>query len=639
MFDLTILNKEQREAVETTEGPVLVLAGAGTGKTKVLTSRIAYIVQIHLCGINEILAVTFTNKAAKEMKERALNLLNQETGFYIGNLWIGTFHSLALRMIRPFHEKFQRSARFSIIDADDQLRLIKKLIKEFNIDDKKNSPKQLAYYINRWKDQYKSPEEARKLTQKFTIENMAAGLYAPYQDMLASLDAIDFGDILKISIDLLKQNPEILERYQEKFKYIMVDEYQDTNIAQYIWLKLLSMGHGNLCCVGDDDQSIYGWRGAEVGNILKFDKDFKNAKIIRLGQNYRSTRNIIKAASGLISNNSLRMKKDFWTEEDAGLPVIVKSLPDPISESYFIATLIENKRKNGISFNDMAILVRGAFQTRVFEERMLASGIPYTVIGGIKFYERKEIKDAVAYLKLTVNINDGVAFERIINLPKRGIGPTTINKFYTISKEEFISLPLAAKKFAEMTKGNVSVKLIEFFVKLTEWKNDLDILSPAELMQKILMDSGYINMLKETKNIENEARLESLDELINALQEFDNVNEFLDYISLVLDNADSNSLDKVTISTIHAAKGLEYHTVFIPGFEENILPHQRSIAEKGNLGVEEERRLCYVAITRAKREAYITFCNRRNLYGSYNMIYTTPSRFLRDLPKNCVKIL
>ena len=639
MLDLSILNKEQREAVETTEGPVLVLAGAGTGKTKVLTSRIAYIVQTQLCNINEILAVTFTNKAAKEMKERAFNLLDKGFGFNPGNLWIGTFHSLALRMIRPFHEKFQRSSGFSIIDADDQLRLIKKLIKEFNIDDKNNPPKQLAYYINRWKDQYKSPEEARRIAKRFTVENTAAELYLPYQDMLSSLDAVDFGDILKISIDLLKQNPEILEKYQNKFKYIMVDEYQDTNIAQYIWLKLLSMGHGNLCCVGDDDQSIYGWRGAEVGNILKFDKDFKNAKIIRLGQNYRSTKNIIKAASGLISNNSLRMKKDFWTDEGTGLPVIVKSLPDPISEAYFIANLIENKRKNGISFNEMAILVRGAFQTRVFEERFLASGIPYTVIGGIKFYERKEIKDAIAYLKLTININDGISFERIINLPKRGIGPTTINKFYAISKEESISVPLAAKKFAELTKSNVSTKLTEFFEKLNNWKNELDTITPSELMQKILLDSGYIDMLKESKNIENEARLESLDELINALQEFDNVNEFLDYISLVLDNADSASYDKVTISTIHAAKGLEYHTVFIPGFEENILPHQKSVAEKGNLGVEEERRLCYVALTRAKREAYITFCNKRNMYGCYNMSYTTPSRFLQDLPKNCIKIL
>lgn len=639
MLDLSILNKEQREAVETTEGPVLVLAGAGTGKTKVLTSRIAYIVQTQLCNINEILAVTFTNKAAKEMKERAFNLLDKGFGFNPGNLWIGTFHSLALRMIRPFHEKFQRSSGFSIIDADDQLRLIKKLIKEFNIDDKNNPPKQLAYYINRWKDQYKSPEEARRIAKRFTVENTAAELYLPYQDMLSSLDAVDFGDILKISIDLLKQNPEILEKYQNKFKYIMVDEYQDTNIAQYIWLKLLSMGHGNLCCVGDDDQSIYGWRGAEVGNILKFDKDFKNAKIIRLGQNYRSTKNIIKAASGLISNNSLRMKKDFWTDEGTGLPVIVKSLPDPISEAYFIANLIENKRKNGISFNEMAILVRGAFQTRVFEERFLASGIPYTVIGGIKFYERKEIKDAVAYLKLTININDGISFERIINLPKRGIGPTTINKFYAISKEESISVPLAAKKFSELTKNNVSTKLTEFFEKLNNWKNELDTITPSELMQKILLDSGYIDMLKESKNIENEARLESLDELINALQEFDNVNEFLDYISLVLDNADSASYDKVTISTIHAAKGLEYHTVFIPGFEENILPHQKSVAEKGNLGVEEERRLCYVALTRAKREAYITFCNKRNMYGCYNMSYTTPSRFLQDLPKNCIKIL
>ena len=641
MFDLSILNKEQKEAVQSTEGPVLVLAGAGTGKTRVLTSRIAYIVSNGLCNINEILAVTFTNKAAKEMKERALSILSQ-AGQVNSNgeqFWIGTFHSLALRMIRPFHDLFRRTSNFTIIDADDQLRLIKKIIAEYGIDDKKHTPKQISYYINRWKDQCRNPEEAQKTAPRFTAEHVASGLYQPYQNMLESLDAIDFGDILKICIDIFKYNPEILARYQNKFKYVMVDEYQDTNVAQYMWLKLISMSHGNLCCVGDDDQSIYSWRGADVGNILKFDKDFKNPIIIKLGQNYRSTKNIIKAASGLISNNSMRMKKEFWTEEDAGLPIIVKAMSDPISEAYFIADLIENKRKNGLNFNEIAILVRGAFQTRVFEERLLSVGIPYSVIGGIKFYERKEVKDAVAYLRLAVNPDDGIAFERIVNLPRRGIGPTSINKFYAIARAESISLPKAARKFAESSKGTSITKLLNFFKIIDNWKVDVETLNPSEFMQKILNESGYINMLKESKTIENESRLETLGELINALQEFDNINEFLDYISLVLDNSNSTTHDRVTISTIHAAKGLEYHTVFIPGFEENILPHQKSIAEKGETGIEEERRLCYVAITRAKKEAYITFCNRRSMYGSYNPTYVSPSRFLQDLPKGCVKIL
>ena len=639
MFDLSALNKEQREAVQATEGPVLVLAGAGTGKTRVLTSRLAYIVSQGLCSVNEILAVTFTNKAAKEMKERSINILNQN-GCYSNNndqFWIGTFHSLALRMIRPLHDKFKRSSNFSIIDSDDQIRIIRKIIQEYGIDDKKYTPKSMSFYINRWKDQCRSPEEASKMAPRFTAEEVASQIYGPYQAMLESLDAIDFGDILKYSIDIFKYDQKILEHYQNKFKYIMVDEYQDTNVAQYMWLRLLSMSHGNICCVGDDDQSIYSWRGADVGNILKFDHDFKNPTIIRLGQNYRSTKNIIKAASGLISNNSMRMSKDFWTDEEAGLPVIVKALSDPSEEATFVSNLIINKAKNGIKFNDMAILVRAAFQTRAFEERFLAVGIPYNVIGGIKFYERKEVKDAVAYLRLTINPDDGMAFERIVNLPKRGIGPTSVNKFYAIARDQNISLPKAAESL------NLP-KLTGFFNIIEKWRLDIERLTPSELMQKILIESGYLGMLKESKTIENEARLETLEELVNALQEFENISQFLDYISLVLDNSDQVTHDRVTISTIHAAKGLEYRTVFIPGFEENILPHQKSVSEKGEVGVEEERRLCYVAITRAKKETYITLCNRRNMYGSYGSQYgsgqyVNPSRFLQDLPKGCVKIL
>lgn len=642
MFDLSGLNKEQMEAVQTTEGPVLVLAGAGTGKTKVLTSRIAYIVSQNLCKINEILAVTFTNKAAREMKERAINLLNQTENAYLNGagepLWIGTFHSLALRMIRPYHDLFRRTAHFSIIDADDQRRLLKKIALEFEIDDKKQSAKQIAYYINRWKDQYRSPEEARKTALKHSIESIAADLYQPYQTMLESLDAIDFGDILKISIEIFKQNQEILQKYQRKFKYIMVDEYQDTNSAQYIWLRLLSLAHENICCVGDDDQSIYSWRGADVGNILKFDQDFKNAKIVRLGQNYRSTKNIIRAASGLISNNLMRMKKDFWTEADEGFPIVVKALMNPTDEARFIASLIENKNKNGIKLSEMVVLVRATFQTRVFEERFLAEGIPYTVIGGMKFYERKEVKDAIAYLKLVVNPNDGISFERIVNLPKRGIGPSSMNKFYGLAKEKSISLTTAAKEVSEASRSVANTKLLKFFEQIESWRQEIESLTPSELMQKILDESGYLSMLKGSKTIEDEARLETLDELIKALQEFEDIREFLDYISLVLDNSNKSDRETLTISTIHASKGLEYHTVFIPGFEENIIPHQRSIDEKGEIGIEEERRLCYVAITRAKCEAYITFCNQRGLYGSFNPVYVSPSRFLQDIPKSCIHI-
>ncbi|MDR3224652.1 MAG: UvrD-helicase domain-containing protein [Holosporales bacterium] len=637
MFDLSGLNKEQREAVEATDGAVLVLASAGTGKTRVLTSRIAYIVSQGLCSINEILAVTFTNKAAKEMKERAISLLNQTSVFATEQnteaLWIGTFHALALKMIRPLHDKFRRTSNFAIVDADDQVRIIRKIIKEFGIDDKKYAPKQMSFYINRWKDQCRDPDDAKIGIIRFSAEEVASKIYKPYQDTLESLDAIDFGDILKIAIEVFKYNPEVLLKYQDKFKYIMVDEYQDTNAAQYIWLTLLSMSHGNICCVGDDDQSIYSWRGADVGNILKFDRDFKNPTVIRLGQNYRSTGNIISAASGLIANNSMRMKKEFWTDQEEGLPVIVKSLQNPTMEANFIAALIENKQKNGLKFSEMAVLVRTAVQTRAFEERFLTIGIPYTVVGGVKFYERREVKDAVAYLRLAVNQDDSLAFERIVNLPKRGIGSTTMNKFFELSRSDGISLPSAARRFE-------NPKLTEFFRKLDKWGSEIDTATPSDLMKRILIESEYLKMLQDSKAIEDEARIENLDELITALKGFESVREFLDYISLVLDNSDSTIQDRVIISTIHAAKGLEYHTIFIPGFEENIIPHKKSVTEKGDIGVEEERRLCYVAITRAKKEAYITLCNRRNMYGSYDFSqFASPSRFLYDLPKNCIRIL
>ena len=634
MFDLSSLNSEQKKAVEATEGAVLVLAGAGTGKTRVLTSRIAHIVSLGLCSLTEILAVTFTNKAANEMKERAIKMVQSSSNSAPHNsLWIGTFHSLSLRIIRPYHEKFGRTANFTIIDADDQLRLIKKIMKEQEINDKKYQPRSISFYINRWKDQLKNPEEAKRLVSRFSVEEMACKIYKIYQDILSSLDAMDFGDILMYCVDLLKTNEEILSHYQERFKYIMVDEYQDTNVAQYMWLRLLSMNNGNICCVGDDDQSIYSWRGADVENILKFEHDFKDATVLRLEQNYRSTGNILKAANGLISNNSNRMTKNLWTEKENGLPIIIKSLGDPHEEASFVAALIENKKTNGINYNDVAILVRAAFQTRAFEERFLCLGIPYNIIGGLRFYERKEVKDAIAYLRLAINPDDGVAFERIVNVPKRGIGDTSIKKFYAASRELGISLPQAARSLA-------IPKLDSFFNMIEKWREMIKTYEPSDLMKTILEESGYIAMLKEKNNLEDESRIETLKELVNALNDFKDINEFLDYVSLVFDNADNSTQERVTISTIHAAKGLEYTTVFIPGFEENLFPHQRSVEEKGELGIEEERRLCYVAITRAKKETYITLCSRRNAYGGYDSWqYVNPSRFLSNIPKGCVKVV
>jgi DNA helicase-2/ATP-dependent DNA helicase PcrA len=567
------------------------------------------------------------------MKERAMHLLQDSTLSRKDDLWIGTFHSLALRMLRPHHDKINRSSKFSILDSDDQLRIIKKVLKDANWDDGKYPPKSIAYHINRWKDLLLSPNAVSGHAKKYTSEEIAARVYDFYEKTLTSLDAIDFGDILMYCIDVFKRNQDVLNFYQEKFKYIMVDEYQDTNTAQYMWLRLLSMYRENICCVGDDDQSIYSWRGADIGNILRFEHDFKKARIIRLEQNYRSTANILKTASSIVAHNHGRMGKNLWTESENGLPVIVKSLSDPANEASFIANLIENKKKNGTPYSEISILVRAAFQTRAFEERFLSVGIPYKIIGGLRFYERKEVKDIVAYLRLIVNPNDGIAFERVVNLPKRGIGIGTINKLYAIAKEKGISFTDAAK----MVAGE---KLIYFFDMVEKWRKEMPLLSPANAVNVVMKESGYMDMLKQGNPTDCESRIETIKELINALQGFENVEDFLEYVSLVLDNNDQIVSEKVIISTIHAAKGLEYQTVFIPGFEENIMPHQKAIEEKGDFGIEEERRICYVAITRAKKEAYITFCNTRGSFFRDSFWQrVNPSRFLNDLPRANTRFL
>ena len=627
LVDLSSLNECQKQAVETTDGAILILAGAGTGKTKVLTTKIAYLIEKGLANVDQILAVTFTNKAATEMKDRAFALLcnsiQQDKQF----AWIGTFHRVALRIIRPHYNKFYRSKDFVVIDQDDQIRIIKKYIKHFNIDDKTYTPKKLLYYINKWKDNMLSPYDVRKIGFSNYSESIAGRIYEQYSIELETLDAIDFSDILFYCVEIFNKYHEVLQFFQDKFKYIMVDEYQDTSNIQYNFLKLLSNGHGNICCVGDDDQSIYSWRGANVDNIFRFTSDFSDAQIIRLEQNYRSTGNILESANGVIANSYNRMGKSLWTESGNGAPVVVKALSDPQMEANYIVNIINNKKNTGISYNNIAILVRAAYQTRVFEEHLLNYGIPYKIVGGLNFYERKEVKDIIAYIRLAVNQNDSVAFERVINVPKRGIGPSTIAKCYNIAISYGITLPEAARSLQNL-------KLNSFFCMIDKWAKFATTAIPYEMAKIIIEESGYYRMLEAENTKEGEDRLEILKELVEAMKEFETLDEFLDYISLVSENR-TKSVEQVQISTIHAAKGLEYDIVFIPGFEEGILPNQRAIDENGENGLDEERRLCYVAITRARKELYISLCNARAIYGQHYS-YTVPSRFLYDLPKESV---
>ena len=639
MFDLSYLNPQQYKAVVTTEGAVLVVAGAGTGKTNVLTSRIANIVLSDLCSIDEILAVTFTNKAAREMTQRAVKLLF-ENNYRVPNsheLWIGTFHSIALRIIRPLYEKFNRTPGFTVIDTSDQIHIIKQILKQsgFNID--RYNPKNILYYISKWKDQSCSIKEISKsISTEF--EKVASCIYDSYEANLKSLDVIDFSDILRYSLEIFQFDNDILSYYQNRFKYIMVDEYQDTNVLQYSWLKLLATQHKNLCCVGDDDQAIYGWRGADVENILKFQEDFKKVKVIKLEQNYRSTGNILKAANGVISYNTLRIHKSFYTNTENGLPIMVTHATDPLDEAQIIANIIEMKHRRGYGYNDFSVLVRTASQTKTFEDEFMVLNIPYILSGGIRFYDRKEIKDIIAYLKLLINPNDRTSFERVINIPKRGIGLATINKLYTISDSKNIMLSKASEIL-----GNE--RILEFFTLLEKWKTAMSKCALPALVSRIVTESEYYTILKNQELIGHgdkmhvESKLEILDNLMFALTQYNSVQSFLDYVSLGEDTSNPKYQDSVNITTIHAAKGLEYKTVFIPGLEDGILPHQRSI-EEGRKGIEEERRLFYVALTRAKKEVFITICDNRMLFQNATSlgkaVHTKVSRFLENVPHECL---
>ena len=625
---MNTLNSVQKKAVESTEGPLLVLAGAGTGKTRVLITRLVHILSQNKAYPSEILAVTFTNKAALEMKERTAKMLNRD----IGGLWLGTFHSISARILRRHPELVGLTSNFTILNTDDQERVIKQLLVLENIDDKKQTAKIFAHIINGWKDRGLTPDRVTAEHLGWEKSKQALKIYEQYQERLKILNAADFGDLLLHCLTIFIKHPDVLSQYTERFKYILVDEYQDTNVAQYLWLRLLAQGSKNICCVGDDDQSIYGWRGAEVGNILRFEKDFPGSKIVRLEQNYRSTPSILAAASSLISNNKSRLGKTLWTEQEGGDPVYLKSVWDGLDEARWIGEQIESFQRKGASLSDIAILVRAGFQTREFEEIFMSMAIPYRIIGGLRFYERQEIRDALAYLRLAHLSSDDLAFERIINLPRRGIGKTTLQKMHMVSRTEGISLFEVAEKIIETDeiKGKARTSLRLFIDDVRRWNGLLKSEAPQDLMKIILDESGYTFMWKQDKSPDSDGRLENLKELVDAIAEFGTVQDFLEHVSLVMESAQNSSDAYVTLMTMHAAKGLEFSVVFLSGWEEGIFPSQRTLMEGVEKEMEEERRLAYVALTRAKNNAYITFAANRRVHGQWQN--NVPSRFIKELP-------
>lgn len=630
---LTGLNPQQRLAVETTQGPLLVLAGAGTGKTRVLTTRLAYLMANGLAGPSEVLAVTFTNRAANEMKERVAHLIGRSAD----GLWLGTFHSLAVKMLRRHGELVGLRPDFTILDSDDQQRLLKQILQARGIDDKKTPPRMVASIIGRWKDRGLTVDKVKG--GEVGGNTMILDIYREYQQRLGVLNAADFGDLLLHCLTIFHQHPEVLMKYQQQFRYIMVDEYQDTNVAQYLWLRMLAMQNSNICCVGDDDQSIYAWRGAEIGNILRFEKDFPGAQTVRLEQNYRSTSHILGAAAGLISNNSERLGKTLWTEIDAGEMVLVRGTWDSYEEARFIGDEIEAIQRRGTSLSQMAILVRAGFQTREFEDRLLVLGVPYRVVGGLRFYERQEIRDSLAYLRLVVQPDDGLAFERIINTPRRGIGTATLQLIHSHARECRISLCQAARELIEgdAIRGSARTALRTFFVDIDRWREQLQRTPHHEVVQTILDESGYTRMWRDDKSADAPGRLENLKELVGAIKEYESLPSFLEHVSLVMDNTKVSHEAMVNIMTLHAAKGLEFDVVFLAGWEEGLFPHSRSLDESGLEGLEEERRLGYVGITRARKQAIITYALNRRTYQGWQ--HTLPSRFIKELPEDHVRVV
>ena len=625
------LNNAQKEAVLYLDGPLLIVAGAGSGKTKVLTSRIAHIIKEKKAFPNQILSVTFTNKAAKEMQTRVSKMLGSAA---TGLSWLGTFHSICAKILRKHATAANLNSNFTIIDTDDQTRLIKNICKSENIDIKQLAPRFILAIIDRWKNKGYYPSEVI-INNKDIYEKTILPLYKIYQQKLIDLNSCDFGDLILHTVKILENYSDIRQIYTTNFKYILVDEYQDTNFIQSKWLNLLSEKTKNLCCVGDDDQSIYSWRGAEIKNFLEFDQVYENTKVIRLEQNYRSSQNILSVASNLISNNQNRVGKTLTTTMEEGDLVKLNCFKNGKDEAIGISDEIEKKLKKQYSFNEMAILVRAIFQTREFEERFLKIGMPYRILGGTKFYERAEIKDCVAYLRLIHQERDDLAFERIVNNPKRSIGDTTLKTIHEFGKENNLSLESAANKMLEqnLIKPKTKIGLSFFLNALNKWRKDLNIknINHIKLLQIVLDESGYSAMLKNKKDLDNENRLENIKELLSAMKEFDNLESFLEHVSLATSIDQEWDGEKINMMTMHAAKGLEFDVVFLPGWEEGLFPHQKSIEEKGQNGLEEERRLAYVGITRAKKKAIISFSMNRFYQGDW--IDSMASRFIEELPE------
>ncbi|MBN8847268.1 MULTISPECIES: ATP-dependent helicase [unclassified Sphingomonas] len=628
------LNAPQREAVLTTDGPVLVLAGAGTGKTAALTARLAHLLWTRKAYPSEILAVTFTNKAAREMKERVGRLVGDAVE---GMPWLGTFHAIGAKMLRRHAELVGLQSNFTILDTDDQLRLLKQLIVAANIDEKRFPARSLAGLIDEWKNKGLTPADIDAGESERYGNGRGGELYQQYQDRLRSVNACDFGDLLLHVLTILKTERDVLHLYQQRFRYIMVDEYQDTNSVQYLWLRLLAQERRNICCVGDDDQSIYSWRGAQVENILRFERDFPGAKVIRLEQNYRSTPHILGAAGGVIANNSGRLGKTLWTEIDAGEKVRVIGVWDGPEEARRVGEEIEACQRNGKSLDDIAILVRAQHQTREFEDRFIAIGLPYRIVGGFRFYERAEIRDALAYLRIVNQPADDLAFERIVNVPKRGLGDKAVARLHQLARAEGLPLSIAAARILDTDELTPQARraLGNFVGDIARWRDMARELPHPDLARQILDESGYTAMWQAEKSAEAAGRLENLGELVRAMEEYESLGAFLEHVSLVMDNEGAREDAKVTIMTIHAAKGLEFDTVFLAGWEEGIFPSQRALDEGGVRSLEEERRLAYVAITRARRRAVILHAANRRIYGQWTS--SIPSRFVGELPADHIE--
>jgi ATP-dependent DNA helicase UvrD/PcrA len=634
-FYLTGLNEAQRRAVEAVDGPVLVLAGAGTGKTRVLTTRLAHILATRRAWPGQIVAVTFTNKAALEMRERLERMIGESAA----GLWLGTFHAIAARILRRHAEAVGLKPNFTILDSDDQLRLVKQVAAAENIDERRWPARAVLGAIERWKDRGLVPDKVPEAERGEIAHGRMIEIYRIYQNRLTSLNAADFGDLLLHDLTLFATRPEILADYQQRFRYLLVDEYQDTNVAQYLWLRLLAQKHRNLCCVGDDDQSIYSWRGAEIGNILRFEKDFPGAAIIRLEQNYRSTPHILAAASALIAQNEGRLGKTLWTETNEGERVVLRGLWDGEEEARWVGDEVESLQRNGEKLADIAILVRAGFQTREFEERFLTLGLPYRVIGGLRFYERQEIRDALAYLRLIHQPADDLAFERIVNVPRRGIGTATMQTLHALARARAMPLGDAAQTLigTDELKPAARRALSGFLTDLARWRGLAETAPHPELAAQVLDESGYTAMWQADKSPDAPGRLENLKELVAAMAEFESLAGFLDHVSLVMENTAETGSDMVSLMTLHGAKGLEFNNVFLPGWEEGLFPHQRAMDEGGLKGLEEERRLAYVGLTRARQRAYVSYAANRRIHGQWQT--TLPSRFIAELPADHVETI